>query len=62
MWWLAGFAREDNLPLYLNITTLLYELASTVAYGGNILINVRGRGLLASGRLFSLGCVFTTAC
>ena len=26
---------------YMNISTLLYEVVSTVAYGGNALINVR---------------------
>lgn len=35
-----GYARESNFEKYLNITTILYEVVSTVAYGGNILINV----------------------
>jgi alpha-L-fucosidase len=35
-----GYARNDNLSIYLNITTILYEVVSTVAYGGNILINI----------------------
>ena len=28
------------MDLYLNISTLLYEVVSTVAFGGNILINI----------------------
>jgi len=35
-----GYARNDNLDAYLNITTVLYEVVSTVAYGGNVLINI----------------------
>ena len=35
-----GYARNDNLSIYLNISTILYELVSTVAYGGNVLINI----------------------
>lgn len=43
-----GFARTDNLAAYMNISTLLYEVVSTVAYGGNALINV---GPTADGRI-----------
>ena len=35
-----GYAREDNLEMYLNITTVLYNVVSTVAYGGNVLVNI----------------------
>jgi|ERR1712130_149041 len=35
-----GYSRASNFNKYLNITTILYEVVSTVAYGGNILINV----------------------
>ena len=28
-----GYARDDNISSYLNITTVLYEVVSTVAYG-----------------------------
>ena len=31
-----GFARDDNLDKYLNITTILSNIVSTVAYGGNV--------------------------
>ena len=34
--------------MYLNISTVLYEVVSTVAYGGNCLINV---GPTADGRI-----------
>ena len=32
----------------MNISTLLYEVVSTVAYGGNALINVRREQLAAA--------------
>ena len=35
-----GNARNDPLQEYLNITAILYQVASVVAYGGNVLINV----------------------
>jgi alpha-L-fucosidase len=35
-----GVARNDDLSIYLNISTILYEVVSTVAYGGNALINI----------------------
>merc|ERR1712159_962847 len=34
--------------MYLNVTTMLYKVVSTVAYGGNVLINV---GPTADGRI-----------
>ena len=34
-------AKDDCGSRYMNISTLLYEVVSTVAYGGNALINVR---------------------
>lgn len=38
-----GVARNDDLSIYLNISTILYEVVSTVAYGGNALINIGPR-------------------
>ena len=35
-----GFARNDNLDKFLNITTILSNVVSTVAYGGNVLVNI----------------------
>lgn len=35
-----GYSRASDLASYLNVTTMLYEVISTVAYGGNALINV----------------------
>jgi alpha-L-fucosidase len=35
-----GFARNDPLADYLNITTILANVVSTVAYGGNVLVNI----------------------
>jgi alpha-L-fucosidase len=35
-----GFARNDGVDLYLNMSAILYEIVSTVAYGGNALINI----------------------
>ena len=46
-----GYSRVSPLDHYLNITTVLYELVSTVAYGGNILINV---GPTADGRIATI--------
>ena len=46
-----GYARTDNLNAYMNITTLLYEVVSTVAYGGNCLINI---GPTADGRVATI--------
>jgi len=46
-----GYARNDGLAGYLNITTVLYEVVSTVAYGGNALINV---GPTADGRIATI--------
>lgn len=43
-----GYARNSGLEAYLNITTVLYEVVSTVAYGGNALINI---GPTADGRI-----------
>jgi alpha-L-fucosidase len=46
-----GYARNDMFTNYLNITTVLYEVISTVAYGGNALINV---GPTADGRIATI--------
>jgi alpha-L-fucosidase len=46
-----GYARNDGLESYLNITAVLYEVVSTVAYGGNALINV---GPTADGRIATI--------
>merc|ERR1712217_219042 len=46
-----GYARNDDLKSYLNITNILYEVVSTVAYGGNALINV---GPTADGRIATI--------
>lgn len=46
-----GYARNDDLSSYLNITTVLYEVVSTVAYGGNALINI---GPTADGRIMTI--------
>ena len=46
-----GYARDDGISSYLNITTLLYEIVSTVSYGGNVLINV---GPTADGRIATI--------
>lgn len=35
-----GYSRKSNLNSYLDVPTMLYEVVSTVAYGGNVLINV----------------------
>lgn len=35
-----GYSRKSNLAAYLSTTQILRELASTVAYGGNLLLNV----------------------
>lgn len=35
-----GYARNDDLNLYLNFSAVLYQVVSTVAYGGNALINI----------------------
>ena len=44
-------ARDDPFSAYLNISTLLYEIVSTVSYGGNVLINV---GPTADGRIATI--------
>mgnify|MGYP000853058046 CR=1 FL=1 len=46
-----GYNRWSNLADYLNITTILYEVVSAVAYGGNALINV---GPTADGRIATI--------
>lgn len=46
-----GYARNSPLSAYLNITFILYEVVSTVAYGGNALINV---GPTADGRIATI--------
>lgn len=43
-----GYRRNVNIDSYLNISSLLYELASTVSCGGNMLLNV---GPTADGRI-----------
>ena len=43
-----SYVRPDPLSTYMNASTMLYELVSTVAYGGNVLINV---GPTADGRI-----------
>jgi len=43
-----GYARNHNISYYLSIETLLDSLMSTVAYGGNLLLNV---GPTADGRI-----------
>jgi alpha-L-fucosidase len=35
-----GYARNDNLDMYLNISTILHNVVSTVAFGGNVLVNI----------------------
>jgi len=46
-----GYARNDDLTHYLNITEVLYEVVSTVAYGGNALINI---GPTHDGRIMTI--------
>jgi len=46
-----AYSRMSNLSQYLNLTTILYELVSTIAYGGNILINV---GPTSDGRIATI--------
>lgn len=35
-----GYARNNNLDTYLPLTTVLQQIVSTVAYGGNALMNI----------------------
>lgn len=46
-----GYSRVSEFAAYLNITTILYEVVSTVAYGGNALINV---GPTSDGRIATI--------
>lgn len=47
--WLAGgYARNSPLSMYLTIEQVLFNVVSTVAFGGNVLINI---GPTADGRI-----------
>jgi len=46
-----GYSRVSPLSSYLNVSTMLYEVVSTVAYGGNALINV---GPTSDGRIATI--------
>ena len=46
-----GYARNSPLAVYLNITTLLHNVVSTIAFGGNVLVNI---GPTADGRIATI--------
>jgi len=46
-----GYARNSPYKRYLNITSILYEVVSSVAYGGNVLINI---GPTHDGRIMTI--------
>ena len=35
-----GYNRASNIDAYMNMSSILFEVSSTVAYGGNAMINI----------------------